>query len=124
MKMKERAEKRMLAVTCPTCGAEKNKPCELASGKRRTDPHRERQWAASDKRIIDAAERISNGRAGSRLTSHSCICAAHEIFKIGRNFAKAGDSEASFPQKNNSAVSGGFNGVEERSNTGATPIAV
>ena len=52
MKTKEAAEEQALAVPCPTCGARKNKPCELASGKRRTDPHRERLWAASDKRIL------------------------------------------------------------------------
>jgi hypothetical protein len=45
--------KQTLVVRCPTCGANRKKPCELATGKRRTQSHRERHWAASDKRLCD-----------------------------------------------------------------------
>lgn len=43
----------ILVVPCPTCGADKNMPCKPASGQRRIQAHRERQWAASDKRLCD-----------------------------------------------------------------------
>ena len=37
----------IMAVPCSTCGAGRNEPCEPAS----SHPHREREWAASDKRL-------------------------------------------------------------------------
>jgi hypothetical protein len=49
--------KQILVVPCPTCGAKRNKPCELATGKRRTQSHRERHWTASDKLLCDEASR-------------------------------------------------------------------
>ncbi len=45
----------ILVVPCPTCGADRNTPCKLVSGQRRTQAHRERRWAASDKRVSDEA---------------------------------------------------------------------
>jgi len=54
-----------LVVPCPTCGAKRKKPCELSSGKRRTQSHRERHWAASDKRLCDEASRPLDSKTGS-----------------------------------------------------------
>jgi hypothetical protein len=45
----------ILVVPCPTCGADKNTPCKLISGHRRTQAHREGQRAASYKRLRDEA---------------------------------------------------------------------
>jgi hypothetical protein len=42
-------EKQALAVRCPTCGAKVGEKCELSTGQPRTDPHRDRRLAASDK---------------------------------------------------------------------------
>jgi hypothetical protein len=43
------AEKQVLAVRCPTCGAKPGEKCELSTGQPRTDPHRDRRLAASEK---------------------------------------------------------------------------
>jgi hypothetical protein len=68
----------ILVVPCPTCGADTNTPCKLISGLRRTQVHRERQWAASDKRLCDEVEkntlifetlRTPKGKADSYLTT-------------------------------------------------------
>src|SRR5580704_9790986 len=50
VKTKALTPKHILGVPCPTSGAYANKPCELASGQHRTQPHRARRWAASDQR--------------------------------------------------------------------------
>jgi len=50
VKRKALTQKQILAVGCPTCGAYPNKHCELATGQRRTQPHRARLWTASDQR--------------------------------------------------------------------------
>jgi len=71
VKTKELARKQILAVRCITCGADKNKPCELASGKRRTNPHRERQWAAADKRLYDEANEATAQRLQSATSPAS-----------------------------------------------------
>jgi hypothetical protein len=42
-------EKEALAVRCPTCGAKPGEKCELSTGLPRTDPHRDRRLAASEK---------------------------------------------------------------------------
>jgi hypothetical protein len=42
-------EKQALAVRCPTCGAKPGEKCELATGQPRTEPHRDRCLAASEK---------------------------------------------------------------------------
>ncbi len=46
MKIKE---KEALAVRCPTCGAKPGEKCELSTGLPRTEPHRGRRLAASEK---------------------------------------------------------------------------
>jgi len=38
-----------LAVQCPTCGAKPGEKCELSTGQPRTEPHRDRRLAASEK---------------------------------------------------------------------------
>jgi len=43
------SEKQALSVRCPTCGARAGEKCELSTGLPRTDPHRDRRLAASDK---------------------------------------------------------------------------
>jgi hypothetical protein len=42
-------------VSCPNCGADRNKPCKFTSREQGMQAHRERQWAASDKRLWDEA---------------------------------------------------------------------
>jgi len=41
--------KQALEVRCPTCGAKSGEKCELSTGLPRTDPHRDRRLAASEK---------------------------------------------------------------------------
>ena len=60
--------KQILIVPCPTCGAKRNKPCELASGRRRTEAHRERRWVASDKLLFDEAAQARVAKNGGRAT--------------------------------------------------------
>ena len=43
------SEKKVLSIRCPTCGAKPGEKCELSTGLPRTDPHRDRRLAASDK---------------------------------------------------------------------------
>jgi hypothetical protein len=38
-----------LAVRCPTCGAKPGEKCELSTGLPRTELHRDRRLAGSDK---------------------------------------------------------------------------
>jgi len=42
-------QKLAMEVRCPTCGAKPGEKCELSTGQPRTDPHRDRRLAASDK---------------------------------------------------------------------------
>ena len=47
--MKEKlSPAQMLAVSCPTCGAEPGEKCKLASGQPRNDPHRDRRVIAKE----------------------------------------------------------------------------
>jgi hypothetical protein len=46
--MKVTREK-VLEVRCPTCGAKPGEKCELSTGQLRTEPHRDRRLAASEK---------------------------------------------------------------------------
>lgn len=48
MKTKELTLKQILSVTCPTCAAAIAEPCELHTGARRTEPHRDRKLSAAD----------------------------------------------------------------------------
>ncbi|MFZ0807379.1 MAG: hypothetical protein WAN03_14380, partial [Candidatus Sulfotelmatobacter sp.] len=41
--------KQALAVRCSTCGAQPGEKCELSTGLPRTEPHRDRRLAASEK---------------------------------------------------------------------------
>lgn len=41
--------KKALAVPCPTCGAKAGAKCEVSTGLPRTDAHRDRRLAASEK---------------------------------------------------------------------------
>jgi hypothetical protein len=43
------AEKKTLAIRCPTCGAKPGEKCELGTGQPRTEPHRDRRLVAADK---------------------------------------------------------------------------
>ena len=45
---KEPSPKKILAVTCPTCGAAPGKKCELTTGQPRNEPHRARRLIAAD----------------------------------------------------------------------------
>jgi hypothetical protein len=51
--------KQILAVPCPTCGADTNKSCEPTSHELGAEEHRERCWAASDKRIFDEVNQVA-----------------------------------------------------------------
>jgi hypothetical protein len=42
-------QKQTQAVRCPTCGAKPRERCELSTGQPRTEPHRDRRLAASDR---------------------------------------------------------------------------
>jgi hypothetical protein len=42
-------QKQTQAVHCPTCGAKPGETCELTTGRPRTEPHRDRRLAASEK---------------------------------------------------------------------------
>jgi hypothetical protein len=42
-------KKQALAVRCPICGAKAGEKCELSTGLPRTEPHRDRRLAGSDK---------------------------------------------------------------------------
>jgi hypothetical protein len=54
----------ILTVRCPTCRAGAGQNCELATGRFRTDPHRDRRLVAADVRL------------GAPLTKLEAICAA------------------------------------------------
>ncbi|HEY1677873.1 MAG TPA: hypothetical protein VGG04_09220 [Candidatus Sulfotelmatobacter sp.] len=48
-----KAKKKLaLAVRCPTCGAKPGEKCELSTGLPRTDPHRDRRLAGSEKQSL------------------------------------------------------------------------
>jgi len=46
--MKNKKEQ-SLTVRCPTCGAKAGKKCELSTGLARTESHRDRRLASTDK---------------------------------------------------------------------------
>ena len=48
VKTKELTLKQILSVPCPTCGAATQKACELHTGARRTEPHRDRKLSAAE----------------------------------------------------------------------------
>jgi hypothetical protein len=48
MMKKEHTRKDVLAVRCPTCGAEPGEQCELSTQQPRTKPHRDRRLIAKD----------------------------------------------------------------------------
>jgi len=48
VKTKELTLKQILSVPCPTCGAATEEACELQSGARRTEPHRDRKLSAAE----------------------------------------------------------------------------
>ena len=48
MKTKELTLKQILSVPCPTCGAATKESCELHTGARRTEPHRDRKLSAAE----------------------------------------------------------------------------
>jgi len=48
MKTKELTLKQILSVPCPTCGAATEEACELHTGARRTEPHRDRKLSAAE----------------------------------------------------------------------------
>jgi hypothetical protein len=48
MKAKELTLKQIFAVPCPTCGAAVKEACELHTGARRTEPHRDRKLSAAE----------------------------------------------------------------------------
>jgi hypothetical protein len=57
VKTKDLTVKQILSVPCPTCGAATEKACELHTGARRTEPHRDRKLSAAE-----AAERSQSKR--------------------------------------------------------------
>jgi hypothetical protein len=48
VKAKELTLKQILSVPCPTCGAAIEEACELHTGARRTEPHRNRKLSAAE----------------------------------------------------------------------------
>ena len=48
VKTKELTLKQILSVPCPTCGAAIKEACELHTGARRTEPHRDRKLSAAE----------------------------------------------------------------------------
>jgi hypothetical protein len=48
MKTKDLTLKQILSVPCPTCGAATKEACELHTGARRTEPHRDRKLSAAE----------------------------------------------------------------------------
>jgi hypothetical protein len=48
VKSKELTLKQILSVPCPTCGAAIEEACELHTGARRTEPHRNRKLSAAE----------------------------------------------------------------------------
>ena len=57
VKAKELTLKQMFSVPCPTCGAAIKEPCELNSGTRRTEPHRDRKLSAAEAVEAQAGKR-------------------------------------------------------------------
>jgi hypothetical protein len=54
VKAKKTTSNRIEVVSCPTCGAGPGEKCELPTGQRRTEPHRDRLLAADSMAIIRA----------------------------------------------------------------------
>ena len=48
MKKDDPSPRRVLAISCPTCGAAPGEKCQLTSGQPRTEPHRDRRLLAKD----------------------------------------------------------------------------
>jgi hypothetical protein len=48
VKRKELTPKQIFSVPCPTCGAAIKEACELHTGARRTEPHRDRKLSAAE----------------------------------------------------------------------------
>ncbi|MGD1214380.1 MAG: hypothetical protein ABR861_05285 [Terriglobales bacterium] len=48
VKTKELTPKQILSVPCTTCGAAIGEACELHTGARRTQPHRDRKLSAAE----------------------------------------------------------------------------
>jgi hypothetical protein len=48
VKTKELTLKQILSVPCPTCGAAIEEACELRTGARRTESHRDRKLSAAE----------------------------------------------------------------------------
>jgi hypothetical protein len=48
MKIRELTKDQLLSVPCPTCGAAVKEPCELTTGSRRSEPHRDRKLIAAE----------------------------------------------------------------------------
>ena len=48
VKSKELTLKQIASVPCPTCGAATEEPCELHTGARRSEPHRDRKLSAAE----------------------------------------------------------------------------
>ena len=58
MKHKGLTPKQLIAVPCPTCGAAIGEPCELHNGALRSEPHRDRKFAAADAVEAKSAKKI------------------------------------------------------------------
>ena len=65
------SEKQALSVRCPTCGSRPGEKCELSTGLPRTDPHRDRRLAASDKSVSARSRRFSI--AGCVISTFACL---------------------------------------------------
>ena len=61
MKIKELTKKRILSVPSPTCGATEHL-CELPTGTRHTESHRDRRFSAADAVEMTLRERPRSGR--------------------------------------------------------------
>jgi hypothetical protein len=48
MKIRPLTKDQLLSVPCPTCGAAIKEPCQLTSGYRRNEPHRNRKFNSAD----------------------------------------------------------------------------
>jgi hypothetical protein len=69
VKTKELTPKQILSVTCPTCGASTQEPCELHTGDLRTEPHRDRKLSAAE--AMETKPANDNRRRASRTLFHA-----------------------------------------------------
>ena len=71
VKTKELTPKQILSVPCPTCGAAIEEACELHTGARRTEPHRDRKLSAAEAVETKPGKTITAGEATGALLAQA-----------------------------------------------------